>query len=1153
MRRMKFPATLVAAWLCLLPISLRAQSTFGALVGTVTDPSGAAVSTAVVQVLNLDENVGRKAVTSSTGDYEVLNLRPGPYKITVSHPGFQTFVVQNVTVGARQTVRADASLQVGQLEQNVTVEAAAGVVATETHTISSDLDAKKVLDLPANFRASGNTSPYNLIGTLPGVQSDNGNSFSIQGAMPAQSQASVDGITTQHPRDNSPIKNAFPSAESIAEIKVQGVGNNAEYGGVGDITTVSKSGTNVYHGSAFWYHQNRALDATAYGQKTKPQKVANDFGFTLGGPVRIPKLYNGANKSFFFVTLEQFKYPLQTTLQDTVPTDALRKGDFNGEANPTIKDPLNGFTPFAGNVIPSSRISPVAQKILTLYPALNTGSTTRVQSPNLIFNGRSDTPSIQWDLRGDHYLTSKQSVFARWTQKDIDSFSPNHLALPPTAGNVRERSLVISHNYTITPQWLNEFRMGYSLEGPSQNFGFDGIGFAKSLGLNDVGPFLWNGLPDISITNYTGIGVDRVQSDQIYRTFTVNNNTTWVKGRHTFKFGVDIRALRSKTSLGFVGADNFGNFNFSGTFTGNAFADFLLGAPSDSSYGNVTADNDGRSLQYHAYIQDSFRASRKLTLEYGVRWEWHPPFEDQTGYIGNFDRTVAKTGRVLYPSSDIAAKQLAPGLLLSVNACPGTPNLPAGTQVGLAGVPCTPFVTAAQAGYPEGLRKDYKYNFFPRFGFAYRPFADDKTVVRGGFGMFNMAILGGVFYSLTGTAQTDVRTFDNVSANGTPKFLWPNSRPSGTTGVSADAYGNSYFGTANALDFHNPYSMQFNLSVDRSIGLQTGVRLSYTVLRSVQLPWAPNLNQGLYSTQYVALQPLQSRPFPYWGRIESRDTGGTATYNAFQFELNHRYHNGLTLNGAYTLAHNLADTNGPNPSGFGGETSGAGGRVMDSLNRAGARGNDYATRRHRFISTAVYELPFGKGRKFMANANRLVDGALGGWQLGTILLLQSGPYMTPYFSSGVGDPSGTGAGLYRSQRLDYVGNIVAANQSRDGWVDKNGLVCPGRTVGSSQFNCAVGRNPASDPAPIGRFGNSSVGIIEGPGTVNLSTSLGKTFQVVEKLRLKVGGSFTNTPNHVNLADPQLNIGNSAFGRITSARGSDFGGSRTGEVHARFEF
>ncbi len=1150
-RQSHFAAAVILA--LIVPVRTPAQSTFGAIVGTVRDATGATVAEARVTIENLNESTVRTAKTSPDGNYEVLNLKPAAYTVKVTHAGFQTATIADVQLVARQTVRVDASLQVGQLEQTVAVEATAGVIASETQTIASSLDTEKVLHLPANFRASGNTSPYRLIGTLPGVQSDNGDAFSIQGALPAQSQASVDGITTQHPRNNNPIRDAFPSAESIGEIKVQGVGNNAEYGGVGDITTVSKGGTNIYHGSAFWYHQNRALDAKAYGAVIKPQKVANDFGFSLGGPVRIPKIYNGVNRSFFFVAVEDFKYPQGQTIQDTVPTQALRNGNFSAEPNPIVKDPFNSFQPFPNNQIPASRISPIAQKWLSLYPLSNFGPGGTVTTPNFVTNARADKPSFQWDLRGDHYINSKQSVFVRWTAKDIDQNNPNDLGLPSTIVSTRDRSLVASHNFTINPHWLNEFRLGYSLENPAQNFAFDGIGFAKSLGLKDVGPFLFNGLPDLSIDNYTGVNVDRVQTNETYRTFTVNNNTTWIKGSHTIKFGVDIRALRSKTALGFIAADNFGNYAFSGAFSGNSFADFLLGVPSTTSYGNVTSDNDGRSKHYHGYIQDSFRATPKLTLEFGLRYELHPPFQDESGNIGNFDRTVPRMGRVVYPSSPAAAKLLAPGLLLSVNACPGTPNLPPNNAPGLAGVPCTPFVTAAQAGLPEGLRINYKTNFFPRFGFAYRPFGGSNTVVRGGFGMFNMAILGGVFYSLTGTAQTDVRTFNNVGPNGVPLFSWPDSRPPGASGVSADAYGTSYFGTANAIDFRNPYSMQFSLSVDRNLGFNTGLRLSYIGLRSIHLPFAPNLNQSYYSTQYFAQQPLQARPFPYWGRVESRDTGGTATYYAFQTELNHRYSSGLTLNAAYTLAHNIADTYGPLPNGFGGETSGGGSRVMDSLSRAGSRGNDYATRRQRFISTAVYDLPFGKGRHFMAHSNSVADAVLGGWQIGTILLLQTGPLMTAGFGNGVGDPSGAGSGLYRSQRLDRIGSGVPADQNRDHWVDKSSFLCPGRGVGPAQFNCRVGINPATDPAPIGRFGNSGVGYLEGPGTVNLSMSLGKVFPITERARIRLSGSFTNLPNHVNLADPNLTITSSSFGRITRARAADFGGNRTGEVSARIEF
>ncbi len=948
------------------------QSTFGSIVGAVRDPTGAGIAGAKVSIQNVDENTTTEVQSGPDGNYQALNLKPATYKVTVLHPGFQLFTASNLELIARQTMRIDATLQVGQVAESILVEGAAPVIASETPMVSSELNTEKVLNLPVNFRASGSTSPYALILTLPGVQSDNGNAFSIQGALPSQSQLSIDGITAQHPRNNAPLREVFPSAETLAEIKVQGIGNTAEYGGVGDVTTVSKSGSNAYHGSAFWYHQNRALDAQAYGSIDKPQKVANDFGFSFGGPVIIPKIYNGTNRTFIFGAMEDFKYPLGQTIQDTVPTEAMRNGDFSAEPY-IVRDPYTG-APYANNKIPTNLITPQAQQILTLYPLPNYGgSTSVVNSPNYVTNQRADRPSFQWDGRLDQYFSAKQSFFARWSQKDIDQLAPNNLLLPSTAIADRNRSLVVSHNYTITPTWLNEFRLGFTLENPAQNFPFDGKSFATSLGLKDVGPFLWNGLPDVNIDNFSGLGVGRVEQDETYRTFQINNNTTHIMGRHTIKFGIDVRWLRSKTALGFQGADNFGNFDFGGAFTGSSFADFLLGVPSDTSYGNVTGDNDGTSTHYHAYIQDTFRVTPKLTLDIGLRYELHPPFQDASGNIGNFDRSVPKTGQVVYPSSPEAAKLLAPGLLGSVNACPGTPNLPADSGPGIPGVPCTPFVTAAQAGLPEGLRINYKANFYPRFGFAYRPFNDNNTVVRGSFGMYNMAILGSVFYSLTGTAQTDVRNFTNIGANGQPIFAWPNTRPSGATGVSASDYGSSYFGTANAIDFRNPYSMQYSLSVDRNIGFNTGLRVSYIGLKSTHLPFAPNLNQSPYSTEYYALQPLQNRPYPYWGRIESRDTGGNAFYSALQIEANRRFKSGLTFNAAYTWAKNLNDTGGPNPTGFGGETGN--GRIMDSLDRAGSRGNDYATRRHRFISTAVYELPFGTGKKYLSTSSRFANAS----------------------------------------------------------------------------------------------------------------------------------------------------------------------------------
>ncbi|MDQ1472651.1 MAG: hypothetical protein QOJ99_4131 [Bryobacterales bacterium] len=344
--------------------------------------------------------------------------------------------------------------------------------------------------------------------------------------------------------------------------------------------------------------------------------------------------------------------------------------------------------------------------------------------------------------------------------------------------------------------------------------------------------------------------------------------------------------------------------------------------------------------------------------------------------------------------------------------------------------------------------------------------------------------------------------------------------------------------------------IQWNMSVDRNIGFNTGVRISYIGSHSVNLGWAQNYNQSPYSTTFYAQQPLSSRPFPYWGpEVENRDSGGTAFYHSLQAEANRRFRNGLTFTGAYTLAKNITDTGGPNPTSFGGETGN--GRVLDAYNRAGNRGDVYGTRRHRFISTAVYELPVGRGRAYLNSTNRLIDAVAGGWQISSIFLAQSGPYETPYFSGG--DPSGTGSGFYRNQRPDRVANSVPSNQNRDKWVTRSAFVCPGQSVGPNQYKCSTGINPATDLAPIGRFGNSGVGIVQGPGTVNLSLGMSKAFTIHERLSVRVNGSFTNVLNHTNLADPILSLTNANFGKITTAVGTEFGGARTGQVGVRIEF
>lgn len=1105
-----------------------AQSTFGTVLGTVTDPSGAAIPRVPVVVTNVDENAVRTVDTNERGDYQAVNMKPGRYRVEVLAPGFEPFASGDLALAARQTLRVDARLVVGQLAETVSVVSGAGAIATDTQTIASAIGSERILNLPANYRATGSTSPYILVGTLPGVQSDNDNRFTIQGALPSQTQYSVDGISITDVGGNSPVSDAFPSAESLEEIKVQGVGNSAEYGMVGDVTTVSKSGTNALRGSGFWFYNDDALDSLPFGSLTKIKRTGNDYGGTLGGPI-------ARGRTFFFATFERFAFPRERTVQNTVPTAAMRAGNFSAEGV-TVVDPLTG-QPFANNTIPENRINPAARAVLDgLYPLPNTGDSTRQQTANYVQNYNNDLLSNQFDVRLDHHLTAAQSIFGRFSSKKVSTNDPLGLIFPSSDTGNAFRSFVASHNDTITPNVLNEARVGFSYSDQTRTNAFDGRTFTNSLGLHGIGPeFPFNGVSQFSFSgNTSNVTFNRQDSTGLQRTFQITDNLTWARGNHTFKMGFDWRQLRATSALGFNGADNYGNFDFTGAFTGSDFADFLLGLPSTTSYSIISQDNDGRSIHYALFAQDSFHAGKNLTLEYGLRWEYHPAYTDASGNIGNFDLSVPRTGRLVYPTGK--ADLLSPGLLAQINACPGPDAM---------GLPCTPVVSAEEADLPEGLRK-VSPNFMPRFGIAYRPFGDDQTVIRGGIGGYSGATLGSVYYSLTGTVQSDVRNFTNFDAQGHPIFQWPEIRTAGT-GLDEVQYGTAYFGTANDIEWKNPYAIQWNVSVDRYLGQNIGLRVSYIGMHTDNLVWAPDRNQMSNSTVFAITRPLSDRPFPYWGTINTRAIGATANYKAMQLELNRRYSRGVAFTTTYTLARNQTDTGGPTPGGIPGET--AGDRASDLYNRRYEYGDDYATRRHRSISTVAYELPFGSGQRIASSASPVLNGLIGGWQVSAILLMQSGPHLTPYYS-GI-DPSGSGSGVIgRRQHPDQVGDPDIDHPTRDKWFNTDAFVCPGSTV---RTPCRIGVNPATDAPPIGRFGNAGVGVVTGPGTFNLSIGLQKSVSLGNGVRMEAGISFTNILDHVNLGDPNMNAGSADFGRITSARMSDLGGYRTGQINLRLRF
>ncbi len=314
------------ALLTLAPILLSAQSTFGTILGTVIDKTGSVVPKVKMVVTNRGENHSRTLFTDNQGNFEALNLKAGHYTVTAEAAGFRIFRADDLELDARQTMRLNIALELGQVAEAVTVGAAAPVISTDTGAIAATFGSQEVLHLPVNYRGAGSTSPLSILAFQPGVQRDDSspssNAASVQGALPAQTEITLDGISTVNVTNNSPLADMFPSAENIAEMKVQGAGSNAEFGQIGDITTTSKGGTNEFHGSAFEYIQNRAFDASAFGAASKPQKTANDFGGSLGGRIL-------RNRTFFFADFENMRYRTANALQATVPTQAMRDGDLS--------------------------------------------------------------------------------------------------------------------------------------------------------------------------------------------------------------------------------------------------------------------------------------------------------------------------------------------------------------------------------------------------------------------------------------------------------------------------------------------------------------------------------------------------------------------------------------------------------------------------------------------------------------------------------------------------------------------------------------------------------------------------------------------------------------------------------------------------------
>jgi len=1101
-----------------------AQSTFGSFVGTVKDSSGAVVADCTITVTNTATGAVRTLTTDATGSFVAANLEPDPYTLLMQKPGFEARNYTNIVLTARQEIRMDGVLAVSSQTQTVTVnEASAPPIQTDASNIAETKLGRELVDLPLalSSRAAGSTSAYTTLTFQPGVETDaSGTNMSIDGLKTSQLSISIDGISTMSPRNTAPISELFPSFDSIAEIRVSEINNAAEFGGVGDITTISKSGSNVYHGSLFENNQNTDYDARNTFSATVPKLDLNDFGFSLGGPVSIPHIYNGKNKTFFFGGGEFLRRPSETVITASYPTMAVRGGNL-APLGGTILNPTTGV-PFPNNQIPPSQISPLSTAFLNyMFPMPNIPSAGLVN--NYVTNFPASVSSDQGDLRLDQQVTQNQSFNARITYKyKLTQTAPTDPVAGDTLTPEHDLALTGAYNWVIRPTLLNEVRLGYTESLTATTNGLLASTIASELGLTNLpGPLpVGDGAPTVTISGFSTASGTASAITQT-STFQILDNLTYTHGKHTYKFGVDFRRIfalyNNVDADDKVGAYTFNNStsdilgaNGAATKIGNAYAAFLLGYPDTVTIGTITDGNaTGYTKEYAGYAQDDYKVTQRLTVNYGFRYEYHPNFSDKFGNIANF---LPNYESVQGGTSVHGAIVIPDGSQKFIN--------PAFAQQ----IAPMPILTASQIpGLPESLRFSQKTDFAPRIGFAYRATADGKTVIRGGFGKYIETPLSALLDAEFAIEATAVSQFTNSlnSATKLPLYSFPNPYPSNIAKP-----GSLYLDLAADLHFQDPYTLQWNLTVERDLGFQTGLRVSYDGNHSSNLLMEENPNQVPANTVgFAAALASGGAAYPLLSQIAYETNGSRQNYDALTVALNKRLSKGMQFQFSYNLAKNLSDEGGRNPTGFVGSL---GNNTSDYYNPMLDYGNVAFTRRNRVLVTFLYEVPG-------LHTNSVVRQITSGFQLSGIVVAQSGPFLT-VLASGA-DPSGTNEPNFLGNgRADIVSgvSVIPTGQSIHNWV-----------------NAAAFAIPANN---IGRFGDSPVGSVIGPGTQSVSLSMTRNFRFKEKVNLKFGVAATNLFNHPNYAAPSgLTLGASGFGVISALQTTEGAGPRALQMTGRITF
>ena len=1032
------------------------QGTEGSILGIVHDPSGAVVTGASVTVTNTGTGLSNTITTDENGYFQVLALPRGTYSVQVSAAGFAVWQVKEVTLTAGEQKRVHPALTVGDVKQQVTVEAGIEVVQTERGSVEIAIEQKQIRDLPLNGRVA-----VQMVALTPGLRYLGVTQGNVQGVQVQglgqhgdATQFSVDGMTVNDPSTEAGM--AFPNLDAVDQFRVQTSSFSAENGRDPiQVTMITKSGTNQLHGTLWEFLRNDKLDARNAFLPTKPYLRRNQYGFSAGGPIV-------RNKTFFFASFEGLKIRMQGGYNSITIAPEFLQGDFSSLLPKTVvNDPSTG-KPFDRNIIPASRFS-AASRFFFPYILLPNAAGNRFQAL-----APQPEDGTNFMLRLDQQINSKQKVYVRWIRVGDGQTNTGYRPDVINTTDLVQHNAALNYDYSIAPWMLFTVSGGFlhsEFGGDSPLVGKENLtekagiqGFPTALRAGAIG------LPTVAFTGYTGFGW-ATQVPSIFKREVINGRSgvSIVRGTHTLVAGGEY--LDQRTGVAHASTNPRGSFTFNSQYTGNAFADYLLGLVQTAS-ANVPLSLFGIAHSPYSalYADDTWRVHPNLTINAGVRWDywWAKAFVRGAGTT--FD---AKTGKAVAGENSQGQVDLS--------AQPVAPFYAAATK--------DLWIPASQAGMNSGLFNPSGY-VSPRLGAAWRPFGKDALVVRAGYGIFASSYYG----NATGSSIIGPPYWanQNISFAKASNQRWETAFPADPSNFVAPSI------AAPVYDILPMKVHQFNVSIQKSIPwLQSAVTVSYVGSRGWDLTAFPRTNTarpGNYTNLQAAL------PYPRFGTINLYQSIGHEWYNSLQMKFERRYSHGLTYLFSYAFSRDISE--------WGSDTTFGPTLYAPPHYDEGVSPNE---RRHILSVSGIYELPYGRGKRFGSGIPAVVNAVVGGWQLSGIYRFTSGAPLTLVVP---GSTLGNGT----NARPDVAGDWHLANPGPALWFNPAAFIAPARF----------------------QFGNSAPGAVVGPALHVLDTGLMKNFSFGENRYLQVRWEMFNAMNEVNLGNPVTNIGLATTGQITSA-------------------